>query len=253
MLIDSLQREAHVWFTVPESVRDDAVLQRLEAVLSDEELGRYRRFHFPEDRHRYLVSHALVREALSHYSDIAPADWCFSRREHGRPEIANPGIPPLRFNLTHTAGLACCIVTLDDDCGIDAEKITARHASTRIAKRMFSEAEYRELQQLQGQQHLEYFFTRWTLREAYVKARGIGIFHPTGMLTFTLAADGSFAVSGDAGIDNNKEALWNFQLLKLSEAHITATALHGIKAGNKTIGVHRLEFSTHPASGTGSK
>ncbi len=245
MLIDSLHQEAHVWFTIPESVQDDGILPQLTAILSEEELDRYRRFHFPADRHRYLVSHALVRKTLSMYIDIPPADWYFSHGEHGRPEIANPDIPPLRFNLTHTDGLVCCIVTLDDDCGIDAEKITARHATPGIAKRMFSEAECRELQRLEGQQHLKYFFTRWTLREAYVKARGTGIFFPTHKLRFTIGADRSIAVSLDADIDNKKEC-WNFQLLTLSEAHITAIALKKIKTADKIIVVRRLDFQTAP-------
>ena len=241
MLIDSLHQEAHVWFTIPESVQDDGTLQRLSAILSAEELGRYRRFHFPEDRHRYLVSHALVRETLSKYIDISPADWCFSHSEHGRPEVANADIPPLRFNLTHTDGLVCCIVTLDDDCGVDTEKITARHAMPGVAKRMFSEAEHRELRRLEGREHLEYFFTRWTLREAYVKARGTGIFFPTHKLTFTLTANRSIAVSFDSDIENKNE-FWNFQLLTLSEVHITAIALNELKTSNKKIVVQRLDF-----------
>ena len=241
MLIDSLHQEAHVWFAIPESVQDDGILQQLTAILSEQELDRCRRFHFFADWHRYLVSHALVRKTLSRYIDIPPADWCFSHGEHGRPEIANPGIPPLRFNLTHTDGLVCCIVTLDDDCGIDAEKITARHATAGIAKRMFSAAEYQELQRLEDQERLEYFFTRWTLREAYVKARGTGIFFPTHKLTFTLTANRSIAVSFDSDIENKNE-FWNFQLLTLSEVHITAIALNELKTSNKKIVVQRLDF-----------
>jgi len=224
MLIDSLHQEAHVWFTIPESVQDDGTLQRLSAILSAEELGRYRRFHFPEDRHRYLVSHALVRETLSKYIDISPADWCFSHSEHGRPEVANADIPPLRFNLTHTDGLVCCIVTLDDDCGVDTEKITARHAMPGVAKRMFSEAEHRELRRLEGREHLEYFFTRWTLREAYVKARGIGISFPTRKLTFTLEKNNAVEVSFHPDIEDRRDN-WHFELLKLTGEHIAAIAI----------------------------
>lgn len=246
MLIDTLHREAHVWFTIPESVQDDGILQRLRAVLSGDELDKYRRFRFPEDRHRYLVSHALLRTALSEYIDIPPADWYFSRGEHGRPEIANPDIAPLRFNLTHTDGLVCCIVTLDDDCGIDAEKIAARRATPEIAKRMFSETEYRELQRLEGRERLEYFFTRWTLREAYVKARGTGIFFPTHKLTFTVTENRSVAVSFHPDIDNGKEELWNFKLLALSQAHITAIALNEATTVHKKIVTRRFDFEVNP-------
>jgi len=224
MLTHSLHQEAHVWCTVAESGRDDEMLQRLTAILSEEELDRYRRFRFPADRHQYLVSHALVRRTLSSYMDLPPADWHFSHGEHGRPEICNPGIPPLRFNLTHTAGLVCCVVTLEDDCGIDAEKITARHATSGIAQRMFSEAECRELRRLEGQAHLKYFFTRWTLREAYVKARGIGISFPTRKLTFTVNNDNSVEVSFHPDIEDRRDN-WQLQLLKPTAEHIAAIAI----------------------------
>jgi len=224
MLIDSLHQETHAWFTIPESVQDDGILQRLNAILSEEELSRYRRFHFPADRHRYLVSHALVRETLSKYIDIPPADWCFSHGEHGRPEIANPATPALRFNLTHTAGLAACVVTLSDDCGIDAEQIAERHNPAGVAKRMFSEAETRELEQLEGQAYLEHFFNRWTLREAYVKARGIGISFPTRKLTFTVNKDNFVEVSFHPDIEERRDN-WHFELLKPTAEHIAAIAI----------------------------
>ena len=224
MLIDSLQQETHVWLTIPESVQDDRVVKRLEAILSNEELDRYRRFHFPEDRHRYLVSHALVRNTLSKYIEIQPADWHFSHGKRGRPEIANPDIPPVRFNLTHTAGLAACVVALGQECGIDAEKITERHNPLNVARRMFSEAEYAQLKTLRDREQLEYFFSRWTLREAYVKAKGIGISFPTRKLTFTVESDDSIGVSFHSDIADKNEN-WKFKLLRPTKQHVTAIAI----------------------------
>ncbi|HHJ16203.1 MAG TPA: 4'-phosphopantetheinyl transferase superfamily protein [Gammaproteobacteria bacterium] len=224
MLIDTLHQEAHVWSCIPESVQGDTTLHRLKSLLSDEELDQHRRFHFPADSHRYLVSHALVRRALSSYIDIPPSDWHFSRNEHGRPEIANPGLPPLRFNLTHTDGLACCLVTLVDDCGIDAEKIRDRHNPVAIAARMFSPAEHAGLLQLQGKEQLEDFFRRWTLREAYVKARGIGLSLPTRKLHFQIRNTGAIEVGFDDSIDDDGDN-WMFQLWQSGPEHIVATAI----------------------------
>jgi 4'-phosphopantetheinyl transferase len=224
MLQDHLHREIHVWFAHPEHATNSARLDQYRSILSTQETTRYRRFHFPADRHRYLVSHALVRETLSKYIDIPPADWCFSHGEHGRPEIANPATPALRFNLTHTAGLAACVVTLSDDCGIDAEQIAERHNPVGVAKRMFSEAETRELEQLEGQTYLEYFFTGWTLREAYVKALGIGISFPTRKLTFTVNKDNIVEVSFHPDIEDQRDN-WHFELLKPTAEHIAAIAI----------------------------
>jgi len=224
MLLDNLHREAHVWFFHPESIHGADLLAEFRSLLSGDELERYRHFYFPEDSHRYLVSHALVRKVLSRYLDLDPAEWRFSRSEHGRPQIANPGIPALQFNLTHTAGLAGCVVTISNACGIDAEKITGRHNPVGIAKRMFSETETRELEQLKGRAHLEHFFTRWTLREAYVKALGIGISFPTRKLTFTVNRENTVEISFHPDLEDQQDN-WHFQLLRPTAEHIAAIAI----------------------------
>jgi 4'-phosphopantetheinyl transferase len=224
MLLEHLQREAHVWFVVPETIRDTLKVEACLSILSKQELEQHRRFRLPEDGHRYLVSHALVRMALSKYIDIPPSKWVFSRTQRGRPEIANPGIPAIQFNLTHTVGLAGCVVTFSNACGIDAEKIAERHNHAGVAKKMFSDAESRELEQLVGQAYLEHFFTRWTLREAYVKALGIGISFPTRKLTFTVNKDNSVEVSFHPDIEDQRDN-WHFQLFKPTAEHIAALAI----------------------------
>ncbi len=229
MTVDLLHQEAHVWFAIPESVQDDGILKQLTAILSSEELDKHRRFHFPADRHRYLVSHALLRKTLSKYIDIPPADWTFSHGKHGRPEISNPNLAALRFNLTHTAGLVGCVVTLDSDCGIDAELVSDRHNPTGIAERMFSASECLEMQQLKDATQLDYFFTRWTLREAYVKARGIGISFPTRKLHFRVDGEARVEVMFEAGLQENEHD-WRFHLLRPTPEHIAAIA---VRTGNQ--------------------
>jgi 4'-phosphopantetheinyl transferase len=221
---EKLHREVHAWFIVPEAVQNPSTLETCLYLLGEEELQQYRRFHFDEDRHRYLVSHTLVRNVLSRYVDLPPAEWRFSRSQHGKPEVANPGLPALRFNLTHTAGLAGCVVTFSSACGIDAEQIAGRHNPAGVAKRMFSEAETRELEQLEGQAYLEHFFTRWTLREAYVKARGIGISFPTRKLTFRVDTENTVEVSFHPDIEDRRNN-WQFQLLRPTGEHIAAIAI----------------------------
>jgi len=239
--MDKLHRETHAWFMVPEAVQDPSTLETCLSLLCEQELEQYRRFHFAEDRQRYLVSHALLRNVLSRYVDLDPAEWRFSRSEHGKPEIANPGIPALQFNLTHTAGLAGCVVSFSDACGIDAEKIAKRHNPVGVAKRMFSEAETRELEQLEGQAYLEHFFTRWTLREAYVKALGIGISFPTRKLTFTVNKDNFVEVSFHPDIEERRDN-WHFELLKPTAEHIAAIAIRRNGGIDKNIVIRFIDL-----------
>ncbi|HEC12596.1 MAG TPA: 4'-phosphopantetheinyl transferase superfamily protein, partial [Acidiferrobacteraceae bacterium] len=225
MLQNQLQQEIHVWFARPNHASNPARLDQYRDILSAQETTRYRRFHFSTDSHHYLIAHALLRHALSKYTDIAPTDWTFSYGKHGRPEISNPNVPALRFNLTHTAGLVGCVVTLDNNCGIDAEAISDRHNPAGVAKRMFSVNECLEMQQLKGAAQLDYFFTRWTLREAYVKARGIGISFPTSKLQFRVDDEARVEVMFETGLHENEHD-WCFHLLRPTPEHIAAIAVH---------------------------
>ncbi len=240
--LERLQHESHVWFTVPESIQDRAILRGFLAMLAEDETQRHNRFHIPEDRHRFLVSHALVRRVLSRYCALAPKEWHFSRSEHGKPEICNPEADGLRFNLTHTAGLAACVVNLSGECGIDAEKVTGRHDPLGVARRMFSQAEYLHQKRLSGQAQLDYFFQRWTLREAYVKARGIGIRFPTRKLFFHVYADDRISVEFDPDIDDCGEN-WQLQLLRPTARHIAAVAVAHPGEQFKTIVAEPFQFS----------
>ncbi len=225
MPTSQLLHESHVWFVVPESIRTRSKLDYFQSILSAQERERWQRLHFDEDRHRYLISHAMVRELLSRYADMHPAEWQFETQAHGKPEIANVIDHPLRFNLTHTTGLAACIVHLDDDCGIDAERISATRNPQGIARRMFSADEQDRLLQLAGRQQLEYFFERWTLREAYVKARGTGISFPMRKLCFDIAPEKGIRIHFQPDI-NDCPSDWYFRLLRPTEQHILAVALH---------------------------
>jgi hypothetical protein len=76
-------------------------------------------------RHDLLLSHALLRVALSRYADVPPASWIIAIDRYGRPELAGPGSAHgLRFNLSHAKGLATVAVVASREVGIDVENVT---------------------------------------------------------------------------------------------------------------------------------
>ena len=224
-LLRQLKHETHVWFANPATIVDADQLATCTSLLSTEEKDRHRRFKFEKDRHQFLISHAMVRTVLSSYVDVHPSAWQFSYNPHGRPEIAMSGInTPLRFNLTHTEGLAACLVTLNSDCGIDAEKLRLPGNPQGIAEKMFAPSERRALNQLQGEAFVQRFFTYWTLREAYCKAIGLGLSSPMDHFSFECADNESFRIKFDAP-PNNHTPNWQFAILRPAPAHIAAIAV----------------------------
>jgi 4'-phosphopantetheinyl transferase len=176
---------------------------------------------------------------LSTYVDVGPAAWQFSAGQHGRPEIAGPaGAPALRFNLTHTAGLTGCLVTLDADCGIDAELITSRGNLQAIAEKMFADAELVMLNKLDGHAFLEQFFIFWTLREAYCKALGVGLGFSKKDYVFETGSDDGVKIRFDApASDSGKH--WQFTILRPGADHMVAVAIRSEGVSRKAV-VHRF-------------
>jgi 4'-phosphopantetheinyl transferase len=233
--------EAHVWYMDPDAPLSESRCNDLLALLSPDEHTKCLRFHSHVDRQRYLVSHSMVRILLSQYLGGAPAGWRFTYSEKGRPELADRGLPPLRFNLTHTRGLAACIVTSEDDCGIDAEWLSPRHNPAGVAARYFSAEENMRLSALEGEAWLEYFYSCWTLREAYVKARGIGLNFPLHQLNFIIAAPESIRMKLHPDIEDDA-GRWDFRLFRPTATHILAAAYVTRNGAPKTVRVKRFSF-----------
>jgi 4'-phosphopantetheinyl transferase len=217
-------RDVHVWLAVPEQIRDAPLLARYLALLSDDERERAARFRFDEHRHQFCVAHALVRTALSRYARVEPGAWRFSVGERGRPEIvAAPGVPPLRFNLSHAGGLVACAVALARDVGVDVEDATRRADIDAIARRYFSPSERSDLARPGSGR--DRFFELWTLKEAYLKARGIGIAAGLEKISFALDAGAPIRIRLDPGFDDDDPASWQFALHRPTARHVLSVAV----------------------------
>lgn len=218
----------HLWCAFPDDIIAPRLLADYEALLSADERQRWQRFHFAQHRHHYLVTRALVRSTLSRYIANDPKDWRFSLNRYGKPEIIlKPGDPPIRFNLSHTDGLVLCGIVLNDDIGVDAESRHRKSVPLEVAERYFSRQEAQELRRLPQDEQQQRFFAYWTLKEAYIKARGMGLSLPLDRFTFHIETDNSARISFDPELQDDP-AQWRFWRLQPSNNHLAAVA---VKAG----------------------
>jgi len=167
--------------------------QRLMRLLSEEERARSQRFHFDQDRLAFLVAHGLVRMALSRYAPVAPAEWTFSADSYGKPSVATPA-STLSFSLSHTRALVACAVVRGRPVGVDVED-ASRPAPLEIAERYFVPAERRDIFAADPDQRTRRFFEYWTLKEAYVKACGLGLSLPLDRFELRRDADSSWRIA----------------------------------------------------------
>jgi 4'-phosphopantetheinyl transferase len=163
-----------VWYLVTTGAFHPAVLDRYRAMMSKPERQRRDRFVFAKDRDAFVVTRGFLRSVLSRYARMPPAACVFATNRFGKPSLHGA---PLEFNLSHTDGLAAIAVAAGGAVGIDVEGVMRANLHHDV-RRFFSAAEIRALESLPCAQQPSRFFDYWTLKEAYVKARGIGLSLP---------------------------------------------------------------------------
>lgn len=165
--------------------------------LDDEEKARARRFIFDADRHRFMITHSQVRLILGALLNIHPANLVFIKNPHGKPSLVGSR---LKFNLSHSRDLGLLAVILDQEIGVDIEVIRPEVDRDSLASRFFAPQEVHALSNLPESERLEGFFNCWSRKEAYIKARGLGLKIPLRKFTVSVAPGQPAAViSPDPG------------------------------------------------------
>ena len=191
MLIGAASRQLRtgdvdVWLT---SLKDVGPAQQLacQQLLSEPERARWQRFLVPDARLQYLVTRALVRTTLSKYADVPSTAWAFETNDHGRPHVSpRHGVSDIHFNLSNTRGLVVCAVSRNDEIGIDVETIARDIDVDAVAPTVFAPEELADFRRAASEHRIERFFSYWTLKEAYIKARGMGLSLPLDGFWFEL-------------------------------------------------------------------
>ena len=195
---------------------------RASEVLDESERFRASRFVFERDRELFIFSHGLLRLVLARYLDADARELRFNSSPGGRPELAIVGSLPIRFNLSHTDGLVACAVTRLADCGVDVESLGRVHYRDLIAV-VLAPSEYAELMALDEGYRRDRFLEIWTLKEAYLKGRGLGLSHPLHTIAFS-GFDGERRLTVDSDVDDIGRA-WRFWSRRPTSRHRACAAL----------------------------
>jgi 4'-phosphopantetheinyl transferase len=225
MALESLPiHEAHVWYVRSERLTEPDLLRSYDEVQTEEERVRGARFLVERARHEHRICRALVRSVLSRYAPVPPARWSFATSEHGKPYISGTDNSlDLRFNLSHSAGMVACLVGRETDVGVDCEPLDRVIDFQGLSTRFFAPAEAAEIARLpKGPPRGEGFFRFWTLKEAYIKARGLGLSIPLSSFAFDLG-QGQPAISFAAPLEDDPRQ-WQFTSTVLGR-HVLATAV----------------------------
>lgn len=188
-------------------------------ILSLNERERVDRLRSEDDKKRFIVSRGQLRKSLSHYLEVGPADIAFTYNKYGKPSI-NSEIngENIKFNASHSNKLVVYAITQNTEVGIDLEYIREVSKADKIVSRYFGEEENDFYYSQPDDKKDLAFFTLWTRKEAYSKARGMGIGLPGKKFDLNLVSPTHYKAI------ENREPEWSIIDIDIDSAYVAAIA-----------------------------
>jgi len=201
-------------------------IEQLRQILSNDELQRAGRFYGQQHRERFILARGTLRRILGRYMNIHPEKLGFSYI-NSKPEIM-PELDGkrLRFNISHAGDYMLAAITADRMIGVDIELISVDRPHLRIAERFFSHRETTTLRALPEPQQIGAFYACWTRKEAYIKARGLGVFRGLDCFSVSLAP-GEAAALTETESDPEEIKRWTILDINPASGYRAAAAVEG--------------------------
>jgi 4'-phosphopantetheinyl transferase len=166
--------EVHIWQTRLDVSCD--CIEGLREILSINEQQRADRFNFDRDRKRHIIARGLLRLVVACLSNTSPELLKITTTSHGKPHLLHDVRQPrIDFNISHSGELIYVVIANSRAVGIDVEEVRNDFPMEMIARGAFSTVEFDELMALDPALRLDSFFTCWTRKEAWFKAKGEGL------------------------------------------------------------------------------
>jgi len=231
--VKNLQHAVYLYTAKPETI--DLADTKL---LNTAEQQRATAFRFDADRTLYTAAHVFLRQTLSQHADIAPADWQFSSNAYGKPAITNHGYEELQFNLSHTQGLLACAISQSRAVGVDVERHKLLHDLANLCRTALAAPETADVLSHCGSDvRTQRFFTYWTLKEAYIKARGLGLSLPLQQFHFEQTDAGEWHLHCQAALQDRGEN-WQFLSRQVADGYTLALAVQKVGGVNARLTIH---------------
>jgi 4'-phosphopantetheinyl transferase len=214
-------REAHLWFVSLSLALEK--FSRFESLLSFDEMGRASRFRNLSLRRRYIAARGWLRTLLGSYLAMEPQRLRFSYNDLGKPRLADQ-TTALSFSISHCEDWALLGFICDRNIGVDLERVRADIETDVIAQRFFLPNEIEQLQSLPPAQKLQAFYCAWTRKEAYLKARGLGLFRGLDRIEVSLLPDEPAKIV-NAADDPGAAVNWMVKHLRPAPDYVAAAAV----------------------------
>ncbi len=157
---------------MPDAAREAAVL----AWLDESERTRWRRFQFAGPRRRFGLCRAALRAILCRWLGCENRQLAFESSPHGKPSATVDGFPvPVSFNVSHSGCHGLIAFAPAGRLGVDVEERVTHRNLDLLVETVLGEHEQAQLARTRGDARTHLFFKLWTMKEALIKAHGMGM------------------------------------------------------------------------------
>jgi 4'-phosphopantetheinyl transferase len=171
-------------------VQQEELPDYLFSWLSPEEQQQYGNYCFEHLRRTFLISRGIMRSVLGCYTGSDPRTISFNTSQKGKPFL--PFCRDITFNLSHSDSHIAFAVGKTGPLGVDIETYKPDMSFSELAEKCLSSEEYQHFDRIapwKETERMKYFLKIWTLKEAYLKALGVGINKSLDKLTFQFRPD----------------------------------------------------------------
>lgn len=145
------------------------------AWLDNEEQDRWNRYRYDRPQREFALCRAALRAVLCNRIGCDNTQLVVGVSSHGKPFALVNGIAsPANFNVSHSGNHGLIAFALKRRLGVDVEERVLRHDIDGVARTVFGPNEQADLASASGCQKTRLFFRLWTLKEALIKAIGLG-------------------------------------------------------------------------------
>ena len=202
--------------------------------LSEDEKAKANRFRFAKDKRRFVVARGVLRTLLATQFAQSPSQVQFCYGEYGKPKLSRSGEAcDFHFNLSHSQELALCVLGKKRTVGVDVEYLKGIKRLDGMMERCLTPMELAEVRSHSESQHLEAFLQRWTCKEAYLKAIGLGLTQSMQSVEVKLSPPSLTTVPQTCAEG------WHLSVIDVPDDYVAALVV----AGTSDVEMHRWQHS----------
>ena len=143
--------------------------------LNEEEQVRCHRYPLPGPRRRFALCRAALRAILCRQLGCGNERLSFASSDHGKPfALVDQEPATVSFNLSHSGKHGLIALVPHGRLGVDVEERVPRGDFDELSEAVFGPHEQSALASVRGRDRIQLFFRLWTIKEALIKALGLG-------------------------------------------------------------------------------